>query len=121
MYYLTLSLPNVVEGGEVEIQGLGVVQNKVTTAIDSDRVNEWNLSPVGFESGKTFLQYIRSIDGAEISTTNPEFGDKKEELSSLTVAELKAKAADEGVDLGSATLKDEIVKVLAKAELENNN
>lgn len=58
-------------------------------------------------------------DASEDEEEKRESGGSKEEtidLSEMTVAELKEFAAENEIDLGSATRKDDIIKIIAESD-----
>ena len=55
----------------------------------------------------------------EVPDLKPTDNGKVDELSKMTIAELKETAAKEGIELGTATKKDDIVKIIADWRAES--
>ena len=134
MYYVTLDLPNVVGEAEVEIPGVGILVNGEVTEVDKSVGDTWVAQqPIYHETayaenedgskiavglsqvaGPTFLEYLRSIQGIEVSTSDPRVADKADELKKEnTVSSLKEVATDLGVD-PTGLKKDDLATAVAK-------
>lgn len=136
MYYITPHLPNVVEGGDIALDGLGVFPNGITTEFTKDQADEWILSQptiptdVLDEEGKvvgtshtppaTLMQYVKTFFGVDISTTDPrKKADEEarlEELMSLTLVELKSKAEDKKLAVKSTDKKSDVAHMLLEVD-----
>lgn len=136
MYYITPHLPNVVEGGDIALDGLGVFPNGVTTEFTKDQADEWASSQptvptdVLDEEGKvvgtshvppaTLMQYIKQFPNVNISTTDPRKKANEEarfeELMSLTLVELRDKAEANNLVIKSTDKKLDIANMLVNVE-----
>lgn len=136
MYYITPHLPNVVEGGDVALDGLGVFPNGVTTEFTKEQANEWILSQPTIPTdvldeednvvGTTHLipegliQYVKKFSNVDISTTDPSKKANEEArlegLMSLTLVELKDKAEANNLVVKSTDKKLDVAHMLLEVD-----
>lgn len=116
MYTLTVNLPNLVEGAEVEIDKLGVFQNGGTYEITPEQEHHFVIS-----HGRTLGQAFK--DHPNISATDPDEDLSDDdpdlvavELDALHVADLREMLAQNNLD--SKGTKPELIERLQAAGLD---